>query len=337
MLCEFTGCTQTSDCPDPLGICSAGTCVVNFCVTDIAGNAFPGELGQTCDSWDAGSGTCIPAGSNFVGGVSGFCLQGGSIASGDPCVPLQIPLPNPATQSDQLCVAGDYCIPLNDGGGQCFDLGDGGCVVGLGAVNGVPNTELLNCGTSIDCQCPAVCVTDTALNFGTICESACTGDTDCPLAVEGCQTGNGNCSLAFCSADFSGNSVPGTLNGSCGAADAGNCIATTGQLGLAGICVLAGTAAAQSACDPFFSRSDPTLLCGGGLICVSGTANGGSACEALCDPSVDAGLCGTNEVCTDYTNGLATTIGFCCLPSAATCTAGQVCCSGGCAGDGTCL
>jgi hypothetical protein len=275
-------------------------------------------------------------GTNIAGTQSGYCVQGGTVVTGGACTPLlSPPLPDPATQSDQLCAVGGFCIPLNDGGGQCFDVGDQGCVTNLGAALGVPNTELVNCGSNLSCQCPALCLADQALG-GSFCESTCTSDTDCPLALENCQSGIGTCSVNFCSADLSGNSLPGTFSGGCGTADAGTCIAQSDGFALFGTCVLAGTAVAHDACDFSLTKGNDTVLCGLGLMCSLGVADGGAVCQALCDPTADAGPCGSNETCFDYTGGLATTVGVCCLPSGATCTDNQACCDQSCADDGTC-
>jgi hypothetical protein len=338
-VCEEKGCNESAECPDPLSFCSAGVCSLNFCVANIAGNVSPGTFGLPCDSWDAGSGTCIAQGANLAGSQSGFCIQGGTVPVGSACLPLQLaPYPDPATQADVLCAVGAGCIMLPDGGGECLGVGDGGCIVGLGAAAGVPNTEFLTCGSSTNCQCPSVCVTDPAVGGFPVCESACASNANCPLAVEKCPAGGGSCTLDFCAADFQGHVAPGMFNGSCGPGDAGNCIATpASQSRLAGICIQTGTAGTHAACDPNFSKGDGTLLCGPGLWCVGGTAAGGFVCQALCDPSTDGGtICGTNEQCTDYTGGIATTIGFCCLPSDAGCAADQACCSGACATNRWC-
>jgi hypothetical protein len=344
LACEGT-CTQSSDCTDLLSDCSGGSCVVNFCVSDLSGNSLPGSFGQICDGQDAGSGTCVPLGSNGIGGQAGICVQGGEAAEGGECLPwigfetgspqVFFPIPDPSTQSAELCVPGDFCVDLDGGTGVCMGLGDGGCVQNLGSVTGQPTTELVNCQISVQCECPASCVTDGVFGF-TGCETPCSSDSDCPLAFEACEGDAGFCTPYQCATDISGNSIYGVLNGYCGPGDAGVCFAESTGASLFGLCILTGDAGAQSPCDPLRLVSNPSLLCSGGLFCLSGAIDGGSVCEPLCDPSSDAGCSGPNETCLDYSGGLATNLGICCLPTGSTCTDTQGCCNG-CDTTGLCL
>jgi hypothetical protein len=334
LLCEST-CNQSSDCLDPLTSCAAGSCSVNFCVADWHNNPKSGVLGQACDAQDAGSGTCIPLGTNPGGTQVGVCTQGGTATMNAPCVhfwagPSPGFYPNPSTQADQLCAIGAVCVLLPDAGAACLGLGDGGCVVGLAPIRGGPyaaNTDFYTCQSNIDCQCPAQCVIDTSSgdpNFAQVCESPCLVDADCPLAAQGCNMDAGTCSPFLCAQDGNGNSLPGTLNGSCGPNDAGNCFAS----GAIGICTLAGDAGLRAPCDYYGGRDNPSRLCAQGLYCAYGTVDTGArVCVGMCDPSNDAGSCsGPNEICADYTGGHETNVGECCLPTGATCTHDQACC-----------
>jgi hypothetical protein len=287
-----------------------------------------------------------------VGGQSGLCIQGGSAAEGGACLPwigfesgfgaqILFPIPDPSTQAAQICAVGDFCVDLDGGEGICMGLGDGGCVEGLATFYGVPTTELASgCFLPMQCDCPQSCVTDpyplvASSSPPNACETPCSADSDCPLAYEACSNDAGYCSYFECATDDQGNTINGVFNGNCGPGDAGVCFGATTFGTLFGICILTGDAGAQSPCDPVQFASNPSLLCSGGLLCVSGALDGGSVCEPLCDPSSDAGCSGANETCTDYTGGLATNLGFCCLPSGSTCTDTQGCCNG-CDTTGTC-
>jgi hypothetical protein len=342
--CEAT-CNQGSDCLDPISSCVAGSCNLNFCVADWPNNPKPGVLGQVCDAQDAGSGTCLPLGTNPGSTQVGVCTQGGTATVNAPCTPFwpgPAPgvFPNPSTEADQLCTVGNVCVWSSppDAGGICLALGDGGCVVGLGAANGTgPNFDLYVCQSNLQCQCPAQCVIDASApqDFTQVCESPCLVDADCPLAVQRCNTDAGTCSVFMCAQDSNGSSLPGTLNGSCGANDAGNCFPSASE-SLVGICTLAGDAGLKAPCDFLGNRDNPSRLCAQGIYCAYGTLDAGArVCVGMCDPTSDAGTCtGPNEICSRPL-ALDPTVGYCCLPFGATCTHDQACCNG-CDPGGTC-
>jgi hypothetical protein len=113
-LCEGTSCQQTSDCPNPVSICSGGTCVLNGC----GGSSSNGTFDGTCNAEGQGDGTCVPE----AGGKYGLCYQSGS--AGSTCDP-------DATRSDptDLCSGGMYCAPdvaIGGPGYSCDELCDPG-------------------------------------------------------------------------------------------------------------------------------------------------------------------------------------------------------------------
>ncbi len=322
LLCEQTGCKQTSDCSDPSTICESGNCALNFCVVDLAGNLKPGTLGEPCTADGIGSGTCLAESTSW-----GICVQGGTAAPGSPCLQQA----NPSTQADLLCAVGSFCGSVGDGG-LCFATGKGGCI----RDQEFSNTEIYSCNGSIGCECDAICRTDDAVSGAVqLCESTCTTDRDCPSALEVCAPKTGYCSIDFCAFDTAGRSLPGTVGGDCAPMDAGAGCLFTDLYGSFGACILFGDAGPGSPCDPYLGRANPALLCSEGAVCWVGALDDGAVCVNLCDPGNDAG-CRANEGCLDYTGGQVPNAGVCCLPPKARCSVSQACCDQACL-DGVCL
>jgi hypothetical protein len=321
LLCEQTGCTRTTDCSDPSTICEGGTCAIDFCVADLAGNVKPGTFGEPCTADGTGSGTCLAESTSW-----GICAQGGTAALGSPCDQPA----NPATQADLLCAVGSFCGSVGDAG-TCFAIGKGGCI----RDPAISTTDIYSCNGSIDCLCNAVCRADVAVTTAAqLCESACETDRDCPSALEVCAPTAGYCSVDFCAFDTSGQARPGTIGGDCAPMDAGAGCLFTDLYGSFGACVVFGDAGIGSPCDPYLGRANPALLCGKGAACWVGALSGGAVCANLCDPGNDAG-CQGDEECLDYTEGRVPDAGVCCLPPGARCSASQACCDQACL-DGTC-
>ena len=167
--------------------------------------------------------------------------------------------------------------------------------------------ELSSCVHGRDCQCPAGCVDDAALDpylvpNTAVCELPCQTTADCASASEICR--NGACSPNFCAVALpdGGTDVGAGAWQSCDVLDAGdgNCTFVPGLLGnlntlLAGFyCQQSGQS--QDICDLHGTRDEPALLCSSGLSCRQ-LFDGGGGCIRSCDRTVTPDTCPNGMAC----------------------------------------
>jgi hypothetical protein len=341
-VCEYP-CTSNADCPEVFTACQGGYCAYDLCdvTKTIDGSAPNGAASGTCDSSDAGDGTCVVE-NDAVLGVIAVCLQGGSSTTTCSGTALR-------TDSSSLCVAGDVCVAGADAGScrpGCQPNDGGACPSGLGCgaidpsgtfqdfgacftvagscLQGFPfDNEMAACSASAGCGClpgsiDIECFPDsnigTALNpyaVNTYCERFCSTTSDCAVPSTTCL--NSWCSYDFCGRTPSGHDAGSGYDLPCDAASQadGTClpIATTTHDPAYGLCLQGGSA--TSACVPAADRADPAGLCGAGNYCEQ-LGDGGSGCLPACNPQKGStAACSGGLTCTGVLSGASVAFGTC--------------------------
>lgn len=196
--------------------------------------------------------------------------------------------------------------------------------IGGGACNAVDAgmSELGDCTSTSDCDCPYVCNDDPV--FGVpICEQACSVSSDCLDLRTACRSGV--CTYTFCGPSGGGpnGGANGAPSGICDATDAGDgtCWPSYAPAdpdtlpptpaSAFWFCFQGGTASIGSVCS--FTRAPAASLCDPGDLCLSATGNPPGQCVPLCDPTSAIATCPDSLSCgaEDLSDNAAPNWGVC--------------------------